>query len=260
MLYALLVDDEVKNLESLEFLLHNDCEGITVAFKTRNTDDARNFLKNNRVDVIFLDISMPVEDGFQFLNSLGECNAKIVFVTAYGEYALRAIKASAVDYLLKPVDITELQMTVKKLKQTADNPLAVAQNRQLLNYFMEISQRPSLRKIAVPQLGSVRFVELEDIVSLQADSNYTIIHLKDMQKMVVTKTLGDFEDLLNGEGRFVRIHKSYIVNLSYVKEYATIDGGVVKMTDGNQWSISRRQLDSFLDKMRKATFMFGKPK
>ena len=119
-------------------------------------------------------------------------------------------------------------------------------------------KRP-IKKIAVPQLGSIRFIDLDEIVSLQADSNYTIIHLKDMQKLVISKTLKDFEDLLN-DNQFARIHKSYIVNLSYIKEYSTIDGGVVKMIDGNQWSISRRQLDIFLEKMKVATVMFGKYK
>lgn len=260
MLKALLVDDEIKNLETLQFLLHNDCDGIKVIFKAQNTHEARDFLKNNYVDVIFLDILMPGEDGFQFLENVELQETKVVFVTAYSEYALRAIKASAVDYLLKPINISELQQTVEKLKQYSKNPLAIAQHHQLLQYFKEISGRSSIRKIAVPQLGSIRFVELDEIVSLQADSNYTIIHLKDMQKMVITKTLGDFEEILNEENNFIRIHKSYIVNLAYVKEYATVDGGVVKMIDGNQWSISRRQLESFLDKMRKAIIMFGKPK
>jgi two-component system LytT family response regulator len=260
MLKALLVDDEVKNLTSLEFLLHHDCDGIQVAYKASSAKQARDWLKANHADVIFLDITMPVEDGFQFLNSISAKNHKIIFVTAHNEYALQAIKASAVDYILKPVHIDELRKAVDKLTLSLDNPLAEEQNQVLIKHLLEsINKKTPIKKIAVPQLGSIRFIDLDEIISLQADSNYTIIHLKDMQKLVISKTLKDFEELLD-ENQFARIHKSYLVNLSYIKEYSTIDGGVVKMIDGNQWSISRRQLDVFLEKMKLATVMFGKHK
>ena len=130
----------------------------------------------------------------------------------------------------------------------------------MLQYLLEtVKKKSPPTKIALPQLGSIRFIEVDDIISLQADSNYTIIHMKDMQKLVISKTLKDFEELLD-ESQFARIHKSYIVNLKYIKEYSTIDGGLVKMSDGNQWSISRRQLEFFLEKMKMASLMFGKNK
>ncbi len=258
MLKALLVDDEVNNLESLEFLLHYDCEGIEVAGKAQSVLQAREWLKHHTADVVFLDISMPGENGFQLLNNLQEQNFKVVFVTAYNEYALQAIKASAVDYILKPVNITELQKAVEKVKRAVSSPAAADQNRALLQHLLEsVGKKETPQKIALPQLGSISFIEVDDMVSLQADSNYTIIHMKDMQKLVISKTLKDFEDLLD-ENRFVRIHKSYIVNLKYIREYSTIDGGIVKMTDGNQWSISRRQLELFLEKMKAASLMFGR--
>lgn len=257
MLKALLVDDELNNLESLEFLLRHDCEGIEVVGKAQNAGQARDWLRSQDADVVFLDINMPGENGFQFLNSLPARDFKVVFVTAYNEYALQAIKASAVDYIMKPVNIGELQKAVEKLKRLFNNPVATEQNQQLLRHLLETASRNnSPKKIALPQLGSISFIEVDDIVSLQADSNYTIIHMRDMQKLVISKTLKDFEELLD-ENQFVRIHKSYIVHLRYIKEYSTTDGGIVKMTDGNQWSISRRQLDLFLEKMKKASLMFG---
>ncbi len=258
MLKALLVDDEANNLASLEFLLHHDCEGILVTGKAQNAAQARNWLKTNQADVIFLDINMPGEDGFQLLTSLEDQNFKVVFVTAYNEYALQAIKASAVDYILKPVNIDELQKAVEKVKRALSSPAAGTQDRQLLQHLLNtIAKKTPPKKIALPQLGSITFIEVDDMVSLQADSNYTIIHMKDMQKMVISKTLKDFEDLLD-DRQFARIHKSYIVNLKYIKEYSTIDGGIVKMADGNRWSISRRQLDMFLEKMKLASLMFHK--
>ena len=258
MLKALLVDDEVNNLESLQFLLHHDCEGIEVSGKVANPADARDWLAKHTVDVIFLDINMPGENGFQFLSSLSSINFKVIFVTAYDEYALRAIKVNALDYILKPVNIDELQSAVEKLKQSLKNPAAAEQNHQMLeNLLHSVNKKAPPNKIALPHLGGINFIDVDDIVSLQADSNYTIIHKKDMQKLVITKTLKDFEDLLD-QTQFARIHKSYIVNLKYIKEYSTTDGGIVKMTDGNQWSISRRQLDMFLEKMKTSSLMFGK--
>ncbi len=258
MLRALLVDDEINNLESLDFLLTNDCEGVTVVGKVTNAQEARNWLASNTADVIFLDIQLPNENGFQFLSSLGSQNFKVVFVTAYNKYALQAIKASALDYILKPVNISELQQAVEKVKISLGNPLVTEQSQILLSHLLQTFGKTSApKKIALPQLGGINFIEVDAIVSLQADSNYTIIHMNNMQKLVISKTLKDFEELLD-QSQFARIHKSYIINIKYIKEYSSSDGGIVKMTDGNHWSISRRQLDSFLEKMKIASLMFGK--
>jgi two-component system, LytTR family, response regulator len=258
MLKALLVDDEINNLESLAFLLHNDCEGVTVVGKITSADEAKLWLANNTIDVVFLDINLSGENGFQLLSSLNTQNFKVVFVTAYNQYALQAIKASALDYILKPVNIDELQQAVEKVKLSLGSPLATAQSQVLLEHLLQtIGKTNAPKKIALPQLGGINFIEVDDIVSLQADSNYTIIHMNNMQKLVISKTLKDFEELLD-QTQFARIHKSYIINIKYIKEYSTSDGGVVKMTDGNHWSISRRQLDSFLEKMKTASLMFGK--
>lgn len=258
MLKALLVDDEVNNLQSLEFLLNNDCEGVIVAGKANDAVQARKWLTNHTADVIFLDINMPGESGFEFLQSLASRNFKVVFVTAYNQYAIQAIKASALDYILKPVNIDELKQAVEKLKDAVKNNITSDQNQLMLENFLEtIHKKQFPKKIALPQLGGISFIEVDNIVSLQADSNYTIIHMNNMQKLVVTKTLKEFEELLD-QTQFIRIHKSYIVNMRCIKEYSTTDGGIVKMTDGNQWSISRRQLENFLQKMKTDSLMFGK--
>lgn len=258
MIRALLVDDEINNLENLSFLLENDCEGVEVTGKVMNAAAARTWLSDNVADVVFLDINMPGENGFHFLQTIPNPTFKVVFVTAYDQYAVQAIKASALDYIVKPVRIDELQHAITRVRNALSNPAIAEQHRQLLNHFMSIStDRQVPKKIALPHLGGISFVEIDEIVSLQADSNYTILHLTNMQKMVISKTLKDFEELLD-EKQFARIHKSYIVNLRYIKEYSTIDGGIVKMTDGNQWSISRRQLDHFLEKMKASSLMFGR--
>ncbi len=256
MIRALLVDDEVNNLKNLSFLLQHDCEDVEVAGIATNAVEARQWLQANTADVIFLDIQMPKEDGFQFLSSLQPKSYKVIFVTAYDEYAIKAIKANALDYLLKPVRIEDLQAAVIKLKQALSTE-PVQQNELMANLLNTINKKLPHKKIALPHLGGTSFIEVDDIISLQADSNYTVLHLNNMQKIVISKTLKDFEELLDSD-QFCRIHKSYIVNLQYVKEYNTSDGGIVKMSDGNQWSISRRQLDLFLNKMRQSSLMFGK--
>lgn len=258
MIQALLVDDEENNLKNLRFLLENDCQQIEILGTAQNADEARIFLNRHSVDVIFLDIQMPGESGFDFLNSLPNHPFKVIFVTAHNEYSLQAIKASAVDYILKPVNISELQQAVEKLKFQLHNQQAASLNQQLLQNLLQSSLHHSTpKRIALPQLGSVTYLEVDDIIALRADGNYTIIHKRDMQKMVITKTLGDFEEILDA-AQFIRIHKSSIINLFQVKEYSTMDGGLAKMNDGSEWSISRRQLDLFLKRMNDLSLSFKK--
>ncbi len=258
MVRALLIDDEPNNLENLAFMLQNYCEGIEVVGMVSSAAEARIWLSKNSTQVFFLDIAMPVENGFDFLKTINYEDYRVVFVTAFNEYALQAIKANALDYLLKPINIDELKNTVEKLKKSISQTVSSNQRRLTLDYFLDtIGKADQNKKIALPQLGGMSFVEVNDIVSLQADSNYTIIHLTNMQKMVVSKTLKEFEELLD-QTQFARIHKSYIVHLKYIKEYSSTDGGLVKMSDGNHWSVSRRQLDMFLEKMKVFSLMFKK--
>jgi two-component system LytT family response regulator len=201
---------------------------------------------------------MPIETGFEMLQNMPIQNFRVVFVTAHDEYAIQAIRASAVDYLLKPVSIVELQKAVQKLHETVTNKQYEVQSKELVdNLIKTYTPGQAPQKIALPQVGSISFLDTDEIIALQADGNYTIIHKRDMQKVVVTKTLKDFEDLLN-ENDFVRIHKSYIVHLKYIIEYNTVDGGMVKMEDGNTWSVSRRQVDNLLYKMKTHNVLFFK--
>ena len=258
MLKALLVDDEQNNLDNLEFMLMHDCQDVIVSGKVHGAPEAREWLSRNTVDILFLDINMPGETGFDLLKSLPSHNFKVIFVTAYSEYSLQAIKASAVDYILKPVKIEDLQFALERVKKMFTSSMAIEQSQQLLHQLLQTANYNSLpKKIALPQLGGINYVNVESIASLEADGNYTIIHKTDLQKLVISKSLKEFDDLLD-PNIFVRIHKSYIVNIHYVKEYSTIEGGVAKMSDGNEWSISRRQSDLFLEKMNHHSLSFKK--
>jgi two-component system, LytTR family, response regulator len=201
---------------------------------------------------------MPIEDGFTMLKNLGEYTFKVIFVTAHSEYAIAALRASAVDYLLKPVNIEELQTTVEKLKNFKNNTDAASLHKELVNTLLKsVSLADTPVRIAIPQLGRTSFLDVADIVALEADSNYTIVHKLDHLKVVVTKTLKEFEEILSIK-QFVRIHKSYIVNIAYVKSYSTIDGGVVVMKDGTEFSVSRRQQDLFIAKLKEQNISFFK--
>jgi two-component system LytT family response regulator len=253
---AILIDDEKNNLENLKFLLEEDCDDITVVATFDNGKDARTWLSKHDADVLFLDINMPNETGFEMLEKITERNFQVIFVTAYNEFAMQAIKASAIDYLLKPVGITELQEAVQKVKLSKTDQMHFNRNNALLdNLLKHYTGTADLKKIALPHLGGINFLSITEIIALQADGNYTIIHKENMQKLVVTKTLKDFEEILDQQ-QFVRIHKSNMVNLQYVAEYSTVDGGTVKMTDGNAWNISRRQLDNFLQKLKSFNVVF----
>jgi two-component system, LytTR family, response regulator len=256
MLTAFLVDDEINNIDNLKFLLENDCAGIEVVGHAFNGIEARAWLAQNKVDVVFLDISMPKETGLEMLKNLPIQNFDVVFVTAHNEFALQAIKASAIDYLLKPVSIVELKGTVSKLHQKFSNKTMFNQNKELVSNLIK-NYAPGIapNKIALPQLGSISFLDVNEIVALQADGNYTIIHKKEIQKAVVSKSLKDFEDILDAN-QFIRVHKSYMVNINYIVEYNTSDGGIVKMSDGGTWSVSRRQTDVLLNKMKEHNILF----
>jgi two-component system, LytTR family, response regulator len=255
---ALIVDDEPNNIENLKFLLENDCDNVTVVYTAANGKIAREWLVNNDVDVVFLDIQMPVEDGFEMLKKIDTYNFKVVFVTAYNKYAVQAIKAGAVDYLVKPVSILDLQEAVNKLQQIDKAKILTTQNETLINNLVnnfEHNKPPT--KIAVPQAGGVSIVEFNDIVGIQADSNYSIIYKKDMQKIIVSKSLKDFEELLP-EVNFLRIHKSSIVNINFINNYNNADGGSVRTEDGNVWSVSRRQYETLIQKLKANNIMFFK--
>jgi two-component system LytT family response regulator len=256
MIKAILVDDEQNNLDNLLFMLENDCDGIEVLGCFQTADAARTYIVQNEIDVIFLDINMPNENGFDMLELLQGYHFKVIFVTAYSEYALKALKASAIDYLLKPIGIIELQTAVQKLQQAITSELEQQQQRKMIETLTNnIKRGGSPSKLALPQIGGMLFLDVDEIIVLQADSNYTIVYKQNMQKVVVSKLLKEFEAILDSE-KFLRIHKSHIINLSYVNEYSTKDGCNVTLQDGSSWSISRRQIDEFLNKIKKYNVRF----
>jgi two-component system LytT family response regulator len=247
---TLIVDDERNNQQTLELLLE-DIDVVKVVGKAAGAEAARAMVAALDPQLIFLDINMPGEDGFQFLESIPERNFEVIFVSAYNDYGIRALKASAADYLLKPVSYDELVLAVEKVTRILSGKAGQQMDLQrsiIDNLIQNTKLPPQAIKIALPHVGGISFINLEDISYLQADSNYTILHRVNLQKLVVSKTLKDFEDILQDKG-FMRVHKSNIVNLRYVKEFSTLEGGIIRMHDGGEVCISRRMQDAFLKQM-----------
>jgi two-component system LytT family response regulator len=256
---TIIIDDEQNNRRTLELLLE-DIEVIEIVGQAADAASGRRLVNEKQPDLVFLDINMPGEDGFQFLASLPKRDFEIIFVSAYNDYGIQALKASAVDYLLKPVSFEELLLAVEKVTQAyaERNTLQIQQRKNVMDNLLRNAQRePQAMKIALPHVGGISFINLEDISYLQADSNYTILHRVNMQKLVVSKTLKEFEDILRDKG-FMRVHKSNIVNLRYVREYSTLEGGVIRMNDGGEVAISRRMQEEFLRRMGEYSVGFRK--
>ncbi len=247
---AIIVDDEFNLREVMNTLLNEYCPQITVCGTAASAEEARDLLRKQTIDLIFLDISMPQEDGFAFLQSIEKENYAIIFVTAYQEYALKALRASAVDYLLKPVNANELVEAVDKAihylmirRQKKEAQLVYEESLSVLDVQMKATSKP-IEKITVPEQFGFQIVKVIDIMYLEADSNYTILHFSGLSKIVATRSLGDFEKILEGPD-FFRIHKSTLVNLRFLKAYSSYQGNFAELVDGTRLSISRRKIQEF---------------
>ena len=256
---AIIVDDEKNIREALNILLNEYCPEIRVCGAASSAQEGRELLKSNDIDFIFLDISMPKEDGFAFLRSIPKENYGIIFVTAYEEYALRALKASAIDYLLKPVNGIELREAVTKAIQYHELRRSKEEARKIYQESLDNlhehihSEGQAITKITVAEQFGFKVIRVADIMYLQADSNYTILHLSGLNKIVATRSLCDFEKLLDLPS-FFRIHKSTIINMNFLRAYSSYEGNFAELNDGTQLSISRRKLNEF----REAVNQFSK--
>lgn len=252
---AIIIDDERNVREALGLLLKEHCPEIHICGNAASASEGRELLKTEDIDFIFLDISMPKEDGFAFLQSIPKDNYGIIFVTAYEEFALRALKASAIDYLLKPVNSVELREAVTKAIQYHELRKAKADIRSIYhesldNLHDQVNSGSShVEKITIAEQFGFRMVKVADLMYLQADSNYTILHLSGLDKIVATRSLGEFEKILENS-MFFRIHKSTIINMNFLKAYSSYEGNFAELTDGTRLSISRRKLIDFRDAVK----------
>lgn len=242
MITAIIIDDEAKGRLALREKLSAYCPQIKVLAEAVNGAEALMVIHEHQPQLIFLDIEMPEMNGFEMLNELAEKNFHIIFTTAYDQYAIKAIKYAAFDYLLKPIDIEELKAAIEKIDARENN-----QTKKQVELLQQNMQHPKkqLNKLAIPTLEGLLFFDINDIIHLEANSNYTNIYLTSKTKITASKTLKEFEEMLP-EDIFFRTHHSHLINLSYIKRYIKGDGGQIELQNGTYVDVSRRKKEEFL--------------
>jgi two-component system LytT family response regulator len=244
MVSVVIVDDELSAIESLVWELKHFNTDISIVAQFTNPEEAIDYLTINSPDCLFLDIQMPTMDGFQFLNKLQGRNFAVVITTAYNDYAIKALKHEAIDYLLKPIDSDDLLETIKKIKKHKSK-----QNAEL-NFevaFKQFNERFNKKKITINTDGKLIFIDADDILLVSGDGNYSTIELATNQKIVVTKKLKEVNSLLP-QDHFFRIHNSFIINLNHLKEFIKSDGYVV-LTNNKKIPVARQRKSDFLEKL-----------
>lgn len=242
-LKAVIIDDEEGAREGLVNILNQYIEGVEVIGKAASAKEGFELIKSAKPDVVFLDVEMPLENGFQMLERFQKIDFDVIFVTAYQHFALKAIKFSALDYLLKPIDIDELESAVQKLKSKYEKE--EMRNQKFANLQENLKSTDKPKTLALHDSNSVVFVPLDEIIRCESDANYTRFILKNSKRIVVAKTLGDFEEQLRDDG-FYRIHRSHLINIAHMIRYDKKDGGLIEMSDNSKVEIARRKKKAFL--------------
>lgn len=239
---VIIVDDEEGARESLSNLLVKFVEGVKIVAKAESIASAIEKIEKHKPDLVFLDIEMPFGSGFELLEKIKPINFNIIFVTAYDHYALKAIKFSALDYLLKPVDIDELRTAVSKHLKSANTKT----DENYENLLSNLKTTSNDKKIAIPDGNGIAFVQVSNIIRCESDGNYTRIFLASGKKILASKTLGDYDKLLDSVG-FFRVHRSHLINLSHIKKYVKGEKGYVEMSDLSRVEVSRRKKTPFME-------------
>jgi len=245
MIKAIIVDDEQYCCETIASLLEDNCPEVELLGIYHNGADALPAIRQHSPSLVFLDVEMPKMNGFEMLEQLVSINFDIIFTTSYDQYALKAIRFSAIDYLLKPIDREELQIAVQKVVQRSQRTIT-----QQVEILMQKLHQPakSINKIALPTMEGLQMILVNSIISCEADSNYTILLLKGNKKVIVSTTLKEIEESLE-DYSFARVHRSYLVNLNEVEKYIKGEGGYLIMSDGSNIDVSRNKKENLLKKL-----------
>lgn len=243
MIRTIVIEDEPVSREMLQLMLQRYSDVIEIVDACSGPEEGIRSISKHKPSLVFLDIQMPKMNGFDMLTQIGECNFEVIFTTAFDQYAINAIRISALDYLLKPVDDDELASAIEKCKKR----LAEKQpNIQLASLFKNLSCRNPLDKtIALSASDGISFVKMCDIIRVEAKGRYTKFYLLNKETILVSKTLGDFEEILSGN-EFFRIHDSSIINLNHIKKYIRGDGGTVILSDDTELDVARRRKEDFV--------------
>lgn len=237
MIKTVILDDEKHSVATLAWKLEKFCPEVEIVAQFTDSPEALEYLRENPPDLLFLDVEMPRLNGFELLEELGDnLPFEVVLTTAYDEFGIRAVKASALDYLLKPVQRQELKAAVEKFKKKGNKQTEVL-------FSSQPEHKPA--KISLATKESIEFVSPEEIILCSSDSNYTMIYLTENRKKLISKTLKDVEEWLADYG-FFRAHHSHLVNLAHVKEYVRADGGHLLLSNGQTLPVARNRKDDLL--------------
>ena len=246
MIRAIIIDDEMHCIETLSILLSEYCTEVKVIGQYDSGEAGIEAIKKLKPDLVFLDVEMPRMNGFEMLEKFSEINFAVIFTTGYDQYAIKAFRFSALDYLLKPIEHEELKKAVQKVNQHLQHPLP--QQLEILLQKIHL-QAPSLNNIALPTMEGLQMIPVDSILTCTSDRNYTIVLLKSKQKIVVSKILKEIEEMLS-EFSFLRVHHSYIVNMNEISKYVKGEGGYLIMSDGSSIDVSRSRKEILLQKLQ----------
>ncbi|MBX2914400.1 MAG: response regulator transcription factor [Cyclobacteriaceae bacterium] len=235
-----ILEDDVHALNTLRTCLQAVADMEVVGDAT-DIETARVLLHQLKPDLVLSDVLLPPHTSFELWSTFNPIPFEIIFITSFEEFAIKAFRLAAVDYLLKPVTESELAVALDKFRQRKH----IRESTQNLTYLLANLQRPTQARIALPTLTGFLFISIKDIVRCESDNTYTTFYTLDKQKIIVSRTLKECEQML-GDYRFFRVHNSHLINLDYIKEYIKGEGGIVKMTDGSLVGVSRRRKDEFL--------------
>lgn len=244
MIRAILIDDEYNSLEALRMELELNCPDVEILETCQGPEAGLSAILRAKPDLVFLDIQMPGMNGFELLKSLDDVSFDVIFVTAFDTYSMQAIKVSAMDYLLKPVDGEELKKAVEKVKANQQ----LRQSKEQVDFLLTNLQsgNTGFSKIALPTIKGLDFLSVEEIMYCEADGNYTSIHTEQKETYVISRTLSEFEEMLSNK-MFFRTHKSYLVNLQHIKQYIKGSGGQLIMKDGTSVQVARARKEMLME-------------
>ncbi|MBC7865291.1 MAG: response regulator transcription factor [Bacteroidia bacterium] len=248
MIRAIIVEDEARSRELLNTLVTQNCPGVSIIATAENVEQGADAIKKYNPDLVFLDITMPDGSGFDMLEKVQGQKVEIIFTTATDKFALKAIKYSAIDYLLKPIDVEELKAAVEKIKEKKNSLSTVENLAHLLQNLKKADD--NFNKITLPTGNAYEIIAVKDIIRCEAEGSYTNFFLVGGKKIMVSASLKHYEDLLP-ENEFIRVHHHHLINLSHVVRFLKVDGGYAIMSDGTQVEISRRKKDTFLQRLNK---------
>lgn len=249
-LITVIIDDEPDAVDFITSIVGEYCPALEVTGKAHNAKDGVQLILDTKPDLVFLDVEMPHGTGFDLLTHFPSKNFDVVFITAFNHYAIKAIKFSAVDYILKPINIHEFIEAVNRvIEKRSGNTMRDNNNLEVL---LENIRSANPTRLVIPTSDGREYLNPNDIIRIEADRSYSWFFITDKRKILVSKHLKEFQDLLN-DRNFFRPHNSHLINLDFVKKYVRQDGGYIEMSDGSQVPISRNRKDLFLAHMSRYT-------